>query len=447
MRKTAFLIVLLIGIGLTAATVDDAVQKAQQYQNSGETPNIRPQGLTYAGTSSYWVIELVGTYSRIEAMVPVNSKTGNVEVSDSMKEVLKTHYLANYFATDDTIPDFLDSMLTYAENKWNQFNDAQNKLGLFEAQIPPDNTVTELQPLKGAVQNSMAKNDDFRDQIQDAKSIVTKTAWRTTDVALAKASLSDVFTKEQAFLNSLGDTSNHANDFLTELASDPDMMANHTQLVGAFQTAVSPALTETVSAQMSDNLNANKNTVNAFFGGLDAKGTEYLAKLKDRFNSKISQGDIAAIETALNGYQANYTYIVDNADSLPPAYSDNIQGLYSLITEAQGYFNAGNYTKTEEQFGSIDDAIALLMGHMGECPPECTGGKIAGSDCLCACPEGTKESGDQCVGTGYSLNLPFIGGLVLVMIVLIVFKYRDKIFPRGGEIEEKPKDAWTNYKF
>jgi hypothetical protein len=51
------------------------------------------------------------------------------------------------------------------------------------------------------------------------------------------------------------------------------------------------------------------------------------------------------------------------------------------------------------------------------------------------------------VSTGYSLNLPFIGGLILIMVILIMFKYRDKIFPRGGEIEEKPKDAWTNYKF
>jgi hypothetical protein len=121
--------------------------------------------------------------------------------------------------------------------------------------------------------------------------------------------------------------------------------------------------------------------------------------------------------------------------------------LYNLITEAQGYFNKANYTKTEEQFGDIEGAIELLMGHIGECPPDCTGGKIADDNCECVCPAGTKESGDQCVGTGYSLNLPLIGGLILVMIVLIVFKYKDKIFPRGGEIEEKPKDAWTNYKF
>jgi hypothetical protein len=48
---------------------------------------------------------------------------------------------------------------------------------------------------------------------------------------------------------------------------------------------------------------------------------------------------------------------------------------------------------------------------------------------------------------GFSLNLPLIGGLILIIIIFIVFKYKDKIFPGGGKVEEKSKDSWTNYKF
>lgn len=452
MRKTAFLIVLLMGVGLSAVTFEQAGDKAAQYQEIGETINIRPQGLTYSGTTSYWVMELVGAYGAINVMVPVNSQTGNVEVSDSMKVVLKTHYLANYFATqegkDDSISKFLSNTLAYAQSKKDRFKSAIADLTFYEVQVPSNISLGKLGPLKTSLSSAQGKNDAFRSQIQDAQKMVSQTTWHTTQVDATKTSLGSVFTKEDAFLNSLDDVAAHANAFLTELAGNTELLATKPNLVQAFQGIISAnGLADGASSTTRDALTSSRNAINAFFAGLDLTSQEYLAKLKNRFDAYVSQEDLDALKTALENYQANYTYIVNNADSMPPVYDDDLTELHDLIEEATNYYNKDNYTAAQANFGDIDKLVEGLISHIGECPPKCTNGKVAKSDCTCACPTGTKESAGKCVSTGYSLDFTLIGGLILIIALLIVFKYKDKIFAGGGKIEEKPKDAWSNYKF
>jgi len=451
MRKTAFLIVILISAGLSAVTFEQAGDKAAQYQEIGETINIKPRGLTYSGATSYWVMELIGAYGTINVMIPVNSQTGNVEVSDSMKVVLKTHYLANYLVTDDSISDFLSNTLSYAQSKKDKFRSAIADLTFYEAQVASVSSnisLEELGPLKTSLSGAQVKNDAFRSQIQDAQKMVLVTTWYTTQVDSTKTSLGSVFTKEDTLLNSFDDVATHANDFLTELAGNAELLATEPGLVQAFQGVINAnGLADGVSSATRDALNSNRNAINAFFAGLDLTSQEYLAKLKDRFNTHVNQEDMDALRAALEGYQANYTYIFNNAESIPSAYDEDITELHSLMDEATNYYNEDNYTAAQANFGDIDGLIETLSSHIGECPPECANGKVPKSDCTCACPTGTKESTGKCVSTGYNLDFNLIGGLILIIVLLIVFKYKDKIFPRGGEIEEKPKDAWTNYKF
>jgi hypothetical protein len=199
---------------------------------------------------------------------------------------------------------------------------------------------------------------------------------------------------------------------------------------------------------MKTTLSSNKDEVNSFFNGLGSISNEYLVKLRNRLDKYISQAEIGDIQTALTTYSANYTYINSKSDSIPPFYSDDISNLYDTITTAQNYFNQKNYSEAKADFEEIDDLIALLFSHIGDCPPECSGGMVANSQCECACPSGTTESNGKCVSSGFSLNLPLIGGLIVIIALLVVFKYRDRILPKGGgEVEEKSKDSWTNYKF
>jgi len=173
---------------------------------------------------------------------------------------------------------------------------------------------------------------------------------------------------------------------------------------------------------------------------------EYLTKLRNRMNSHILEVEIQEIRNSLIAYNANYTTINSNAQKISPSARGGITELYDAYIDAKDYFDSKNYSQAKALFPKMDGLIESLSLRLNDCPPSCTGGKEATDDCTCACPSGTTESNGQCAG-GFSLNLPLIGGLILIIIIFMVFKYKDKIFPGGGKVEETSKDAWTNYKF
>jgi len=447
MRKMAFLLIVLMGLGFASITLDAATVKAQQYQETGETIDMEPQGLTYSGATSYWVIELKGSLGVINVLLPINSETGNVEVSSSIQDVLKTHYLANYLVNNEGISDFLDATLSYAQSKQTDFTNAINQLGIFKAQLPADAYLVNLDPLIDSLAVANSANDDLRHAIQDAQATISPANWRTTDVNAAQNALDDVFAKEKTFLDALDSTAALANAFVTELASS-SLKTDHADLVQAFQSTVSTnKLSEGSTVQRRDSLTSNKNAIDSFFSSLDLTSSQYLAKLRDRYENHISQTDILAITNAITTYQANYTYISSSADYISPAHQSSITDLVDLINTAQGYATNKNYTEAKAQFSEIDDLIETLIGYIGECPLTCANGKIATSSCTCACPKGMTETSGKCVSTGFTLNPYLIGGLLLIIIALIAFKYKDKIFKGGEKVEKKSDDMWAGYKF
>jgi len=446
MKRALLLAVILIGIGFASITSTQAGTKALQYAEAGESIKIVPEGLTYSGSTSYYVMELIGTTGRIEVMIPINSETGNVEIGDAVKDVLKTHYLANFFATDDAMKDFLDTTLSYAQGRY--FSSAISQLELYENQLPSGVTLVNLQPLKDSITAANAMNDELRNKILAAQEFTTstKTVWRTTDVDSTKTAFDQVFEKENAFIAALDDVAAIANDFMIELAGS-ELKTENPSLVQAFQGVItSNRLADGASTRTKDDLTQNKNTINAFFSGLSAKSDDYLTKLRQRYENHISPTDIQQISDKLSEYSVNYSYINSNNVYLPSSYQSQASDLHDVLTEAQNYFTNKNYTEAKAKFDEIGNLVETLMAQINLCQTPCTGGKTH-VDCVCKCPADTKEEGGKCVSSGFSLNLPLIGGLILIIALLIAFKYKDKIFPGGGEVEEKPKDMWSNYKF
>ncbi len=448
MKRALLFVVLLIGLGFSAVsmTIEQAWTMANQYVEPGETVDLDPVGLTYDGIKPYYVMELKGVLNIINIMLPINAETKVIEYGDSVKNVLKTHYLANYFAPDDNaIRSSLESTLSFATTKADEYKKALSDLAIFEVQIPSNTTLENLQPLKESLGDGRLMANDLISQIQEAEEIVSSNEWKTADVGRALTSLNGVFSKQQDFFDAVDAAATNADALDVELAGNSYLLSEYYNLVIGIQGVTNKI--NYVPTAMKTTLSSNKNAVNSFFNGLDSISNEYLMKLRNRLDKYISEAEKEGIRVALVQYSANYTYINSKSDSIPPSYENDISNLYDTISTAQNYFNQKNYSEAKAKFSDIDNLITTLVSHIGECPPECTGGKVANNQCQCVCPSGTTESNGQCAGGGFSLNLPLIGGLILIMVLLIVFKYKDRIFPGGGEVEEKPKDVWSNYKF
>jgi hypothetical protein len=455
MKKLALFIILLVGVGFPALSVEQAGDKAQSYIESSEAVTIHPNGLTISGTDSYWVMELVGSLSQIRAMLPINSETGNIESDDAARDVLETHYLANYLTysdAGDTVSTHFQSTLTFAQGKKIDFNAAISDINQYAPQIRNAGyDFPGLVDLNDSLVSANAVNDELRNNIQlRAQPLMAQTNWRTSDLADSNTIFSDVFSSEGDFLNAMSDVSAKANAFQVEIVGNSQFVQTYQTLALALQSIITVhKLTEDVT-QRNDTLKSSRNAINQFFDGLDNVGTDYLAKLRARMDSHLPSDVIANISSTLTMYATNYSYIVNNSDSIPPSYQTRIDDLKTLIDGAQLALTAGNYTLAQTKFGDISDLIDTLTLEIGQCPTSCTGGKTL-KDCACTCPSNTKEESGKCVSTGFTLNPYLIGGLILIIIVLIAFKYKDKILPGGGEVvvEKKPDkdDMWTGYKF
>jgi hypothetical protein len=341
----------------------------------------------------------------------------------------------------------LESTLSFATTKADSYKKTVTSLSIYEAQLPSNTTLENLLLLKEALDGASTIAEDLIAQIQDAEAIVSSREWKTTDVARTLASLNSVFSTQGDFFDAVDEVAADADALDVELAGNSYLLTDYYNLVVGLQGVIGQL--DYVPTAMKTALSSNKDEVNSFFKGLGSISNEYLVKLRNRLDQHISQAEIGEIQAALTTYSANYTYINSKSDKIPPSYSDDISNLYDTISTAQNYFNQKNYSEAKADFEGINNSITLLFSHIGDCPPPCSGGMEANSQCKCACPTGTTESNDhQCVGSGFSPNLTLIGGLSGIIALLIVFKYKDKILPKGGgKVEENSKDAWTNYKF
>ena len=103
---------------------------------------------------------------------------------------------------------------------------------------------------------------------------------------------------------------------------------------------------------------------------------------------------------------------------------------------------------TEDDFDEVETLISRLESDIENYGRECTSGQIR------SCTTSTGESGTQtctngvwgvCVTGGGGLNWILIIGLVIILALLVLYKFKDKIFG-GGKVEEESSE-WASYKF
>lgn len=449
MKKQLLLLLILVSAGFSAVTLEQAQTTVTPYFLSGEQLDIQPSDLTTSGSSSYWVLE-AKSLNQIQVMFPVDANTGNIETSSSIKEVLKTHYLANFLVTDTTITDYLDSQLTYAQQRGDAFSSAKTDLEFYETQLG-NITITSLSPLKSALSTGNSEATALRQQILSTKTTLGNVK-SPGDVASAQGSLSSFFSKEGAFLSQSETVSSKASDFMIELAGNDELKTNRPDLLQALQGVVnSYSLRQSVTAQ-KDDLTLNKATIDAFFAGLDGKADDYYLKLTNRIEQSGNIGAINAIIENVNAYQANYTAIGNDATAkrVPDDYNDfaaKMDELHALINESYAYCNAGTLAecqKAEANFDDMDSLVTSLKSIVTSYSTACTNGATR------ACTGGTQTCANGVWGsckTSGGFNWTLIIIMVIVIAGLVAFKFKDKILPEKPATSQPTDWQTQQYKF
>jgi hypothetical protein len=142
----------------------------------------------------------------------------------------------------------------------------------------------------------------------------------------------------------------------------------------------------------------------------------------DVCSSDLTEQQRKAVESSLNAYSANYSYINSNSDKV--ASKARITELYGMLEASKKAFAAGDYAAARANFSKMDSTIKALMDEISAYVPP-----------VVKPPQPTE------------INWMLVLGLAAVLVALVLYKFKDRIF-RGGEgkIERRESTPYWGYR-
>src|SRR3989344_13773 len=362
LSTTTFLLFLLVSTGFSAVTIETAGQVAANLSDRGESVNIKPQSLTTAGTADFWGMEII-SLGRINVLVPISAASGLIDQTDAIKPVMKAHYVANFFASTESVTNFLDSMQGYArEQKDRQYRDALSQLAQLGVQVPSNVTLVTLQPLKDELNAALSsgsslssKIQEMRDKIMFLKSDNSKIA--ANDADSAKIIMEGVFVKQEDFLDSLDVVAQKTTDLLVEVAGD--LKNQKPELALAFQGVTSSNNLQESTTAKRDTLTQNKNTINLFFNGVDVQVDGFLTKLRDRVSQSSVEVERKQVLAQLNDFAVNISFLLQNSDKI--SSTADFERLQALYNESNDAYQNADYAAAKAGFAEISSLQNVLL--------------------------------------------------------------------------------------
>ena len=456
--KFLFLILILSVSVFSVVTYNDCYKVALKYvkYSEGESLDMKPNALTDYNSKQYWVFE-VKSVGNIQFMIPVDANSGNLFYESSVKDVMKAHYLANFFATDDSFNSFLDNLLSFTQR---QRSDLETKKTNLETYIDPylNVSISSESAYKNALDSSINNADSLRAAITSLQGELTSLG-SFSDVAKVQNGFRNVFSKEKNFLDSLNNVVSKSNDLHTEvgeLSTNGDIDPSTRDSLLTYTTH--SGLTDAVISKQ-DALTGNKKVIDDFFNGMDTKIGQFYVNLIDRIDTTTDSSVIDEAIASLNNYSSTYTLLGKQIDDrgIPASYkgiNDKMIELHSLISQGNDACKdkvLEDCQNVLSNFSSIDSLINEINSTVNSYEiSSCSDGQkmacvIGTNHGFKTCNNGVWGSCEVSSGSGYNFKL--IALLVLVIVGLIGFKYKDELiekFGGGGESEEDDSGSWQN---
>ena len=455
MIKKLICLLLLVSVVFTAIDPIDAWNNAGIYvkTTSGETQNSDPYiAFSYSG-QEYYVYD-VSNYGNVQFMIPINSETGSVEYSSSAKEIMKVYYLANFFHDDVGFDSFLGDLSSFGGIQ--QANLKRIKNTLIVDVDTRNISIDSEEEYKRALEIAITDTGELiaASKLKDKLELINS----YDDVSSIELGFNNVFTKEQELLDSLEEVINKSKNFEIEVKTKYNSgeidQSDYIVLMSAF---VSIDL-ETIIDNKKDQLSSNKVVINEFFNGMNPKIDQFYVTLTKRIDSTSDDNVIKEIVDTLTDYSTTYSVFVVELDNkgIPSSYNDvkdEMDDLSELIEDSKKFCEDDDLEECKKAMSNYKDIDSFILSinssinsYSGGCSSgqrrACTDGGESGIE---TCSNGVWGSCVVSASDGY--NLILIAGLVIVVLALIAFKFKDKIMESisgGSEPEEEDTGGWQS---
>lgn len=439
--------------------IEDAFQKASQYQESGESLDMSPQSTVEVDGVRYWPVE-IKIAGNIRIIIPINAETGELAI-ENQDQIARTHYIANFFKDKDVgIETYLSSTLDFATETKSNFIDQKEELELFtEDSLEGDVSMGEALPSKEPLEKSLKEAIDIAEALRST-TLETQSAVDNVDTPddtlNAFNSIHSVFDLHEEFTNKIEEIRPIAGQFNSELSSAYDNgWIDIEDYWDLGEVADEVRISQSELDRISDTIAGNKGAVNSFFDSVDDDIDIFQSRLDDRLDISQEEEERIEIVNQLSNYSKQLNDVMNESQEIPVSYlEDNdfdiiSEDLSDLIVELQERCqedaNMTECLEVKNNYTQIESDLDEMRGIMDEYDPVCEPGEsrectVDGEDGIQYCIDGQWGECQPIETPGIldDMNWTLTGGLIAILLVLILYRYKDQLF-EGGEETAKEK--------
>lgn len=458
-RRTVSILIFLILLSTVGIAVSQqkAYENAHEYKKEYEQVNApTPAHKVEVNGTEYWPFEITGSQGNIKLIVPINSDTGEVAI-ENQKKIIETHYIANFFEKTDSVEDYLQSAEEFSKDIQQTFSSKKSELeNTYAPQVENRNvTLQTMEPLQSSLKEALSKSKELKSMVSQTRDDLDEID-NPQMIFTSYQSMLDTLDKDSGTLNSVKNSTQRAGDFKQEVTSKSDSLG--TDLARDLRTIIAEQVEDKgqLYSGREDTINNNEDNIVDFFDSTEEKVEGYRATLNERINMTQIEKERVKVLNQLNKYSNQLNDITNKSgsDDIPDWYLEQ-ENFKVLVNETSDLIENSQENCSEEEnltetclpvknnYDKIEGNLEKLNNTVASYEPKCQEGETR------ECTVNNKKGVEKCVNGHWSecqptegeggINWTLIGGLSAILIVLIIYKFKDRLFGGGEEHEEKEK--------
>lgn len=449
------LLMLIISYPVHATlTKEEAAEKAMPYVEvaEGETIDISPSQRIEVDGEEYWPFE-VRELGTIRFMIPIHQETGEIAEENYWEQIMETHYLANFFATTDSIMNYLESAQDFAQDKKSTFGNEESSLRSHQELLEENVTPPTIEPLREKLQKGEEKAEELRTQ-----TITTKAKSEEITTPENKVEMESEINSVFQIQRDLIEIGREIEDKAWDLESDIEKIGVEEIGDRAYDMLQTAADLKIDYTGMESTLDENERQINNLFKDIiEEEVQSYQSRLGSRLEISEEEKERNEIIYQLEEYSQELENISQKGiEEVPEAYlkeeefelieEDTIEIIKESIEKCEPEkdieeINMDECREAENKYTEIENNIEemkqVIEGYDPECEPgetrECT---IDGEDGIQQCGEDGLWEPCEPIEETAEINWTLVGSLAAIIIILTLYRYRGKLKSEEENEEE-----------
>ncbi len=428
----------------------DAAEETVRYLESGEDIEYEPSHKITVDEKEHYVVGIrrIAT-GELELAVPFEAETGDIAI-ENQETVIKVYYIAHFFQRTDEIEDYIENAEDFGREKRSIFKDVREQLEIYDAEM--DITLEAMNPLIEALEEGETRASDLRVTSGEVESIIRDRVSEIVNVLEVEDKIMETFESHLRLIEISEEVDNKRHELVIEIAERREEVK--AEIGESAITLITGDLLPKLESDYTEEektVRNNRKEVESFFEDTDRRISNFQNRLGERLDEEETEKMKEEIREQLGNYSKELEKIRGQTEDILRPYLEG-EDFYIISEETINIIEEGlekceediniskclnvkdNYSRIERNLNEMQEIIDT---YEQECEPgetqECT---TNGETGIQRCRQDGKW-GECEVRETEGTNWLLIGGLSAILILLILYKFKDQLIEQDEKKDEK----------